>query len=285
MGILSCSASEPYAASHVRRITIDVGTLYVEGMRSSSPQLGKILSPTLVLLLLAMGTIGFHLGVARSETDATRAFANPTTVALARAVAAGQSAQVRALVGQGANLSDKGLRDINLLQWAMLQDQPRMLKLLLELGADPSQQGQGGQTALHTAAMAKRKPYLKLLLEGGANPDATNGRTQASVLAEALMSGNREAVALLLAHRANPNLADRQGDTPLHVAAQINDYDGMLALLKAGANPAIRNRSGKTFAVYFAIRPRESLMSWEAKSARKAVQAWLSSHGYGEMAE
>lgn len=234
-------------------------------------------------VLLAVGAAGCHLGGTHSNADPAQVFTNPTTVALARAVAEGQPRQVREMVEQGASLSDRGQGDLTILQWAMLQNEPQMLKLLLKLGADPAQRGRGGQTALHMAAMAKRKPYLKILLEGGANPDATDGRTEGPVLAEALMSGNREAVALLLTHRANPNLADRQGDTTLHVAAQINDYESMLALLKAGADPSLRNRSGRTFAAYFAVAPKESIMTSEAKAGRKAVQTWLTHHGFADL--
>ena len=157
-----------------------------------------------------------------------------------------------------------------------------MVKLLLELGADPSQRGYGGQAALHMASQAKRQPYLEILLDHGADPNVRGGRTGAPVLSEAIMNGNRDAVSLLLKHHADPDAADRQNETPLHVAAQINDYASMLALLRAGADPTIRDKGGHTFAAYFAIRPKESMMSREARRARKAVQDWLASHGHGE---
>jgi len=217
-------------------------------------------------------------GEAKPASDPRRVFRDPTTIELAVAIAADDASKVRELAKRGADLSARGQDEVTLLQWAMLRERPAMVKLLLQTGADPSQRGFDQMTALHMAAMAKGKPYLALMLDHGADPNVRGGRTEAPVLSEALMNGNAEAVALLLAHRANPNLTDRQGDTPLHIAAQINDYANMLALLKAGADPTIRNVSGKTFAAYFAIHPKESMMSWEARSSRQAVVTWLKEH-------
>lgn len=243
--------------------------------------LRRIVAYVAVALLLAVAAVvGIQAVGARSGPDPARIFNSPLTAELAAAIAAGEQQQVRELVKAGAKLDDRGQDDVTLLQWAILRDEPQMLKLLIELGADPRQQGYGGRTAVHMAAMSKRMSFLRVLLENGASPNVPDGRTQAPVLAEALMSGNHDAVAMLLKHRADPNLADRQGNTALHVAAQINDYDSMLALLEAGADPALRNKSGHTFAVYFNIQPDEKIMSWEAKSKRKTVKDWLASHGH-----
>lgn len=230
--------------------------------------------------LVALAVCAAQAGAERPGPDASKIFDTPHGVELAAAIAAGDASRIRDLVRSGARLSETGKDGVTLLQWAMLRDQPRVLKLLLDLGADPLQDGYRGQTALHMAAMAKQKAYLKILLENGASPDVRDSRTEAPVLAEALMSGNRAGVALLLAHGADPDLADRMGNTPLHVAAKINDYDSMLVLLKAGADPTLRNTSDKSFAAYFAIHPKESIMSGEAKAARIAIQDWLVRNGY-----
>jgi len=240
---------------------------------------------TLISFMGALVVFAFGLAVqaASARSDASEVFAAPRVVELARAIEGGNASEVRRLVKEGADLSAQGQQQVTLLQWAMLRDQPRMLALLLELGADPVQLGLGGQTALHMAAEAKKRPYLQILLDHGADPNARDGRTRAPVLSEAIMNRNTDAVALLLKHRADPNAGDRQNETPLHVAAQVNDYTSMLELLEAGADPTIRNSAGHTFMAYFANQPKESIMSWEAKRARKAVRDWLARHGHGEV--
>lgn len=237
--------------------------------------------PSLIaVIMIVCAAICVPLSDASAAFDPNKVFSNRQTAELARAVSENDAAGVRGAVQRGAILTDRGEAGVTLLQWAMLRDRPTMLELLVELGADPAERGYGGQTALHMAAVAKGEPYLKLLLDHGADPNMRGGPTDAPVLSEALMNGNREAVALLLAHRADPNAADRQNETPLHIAAQISDYRSMLALLEAGADPTLRNKQGKTFSVYFAIHPKESIMSLEAKAARRAVQQWLHAHGY-----
>ena len=235
----------------------------------------KLGAPLLIAVLSAMGP-----RADAADADPAKVFPNPRTMEVARAVAQGRGAQVEALVRAGADLADRGQGDLTLLQWAMLRGEARMLGLLLDLGADPLQPGYGGGTALHMAAQARKKPYLKILLDHGADPNARDGRTGAPVLSEAVMSRNHDAVKLLLQRRADPNATSQQNETPLHAAALISDYESMLLLLEAGADPSIRNTAGHTFAPYFAIHPKESMMSREARSARAAVQAWLGSHGY-----
>ncbi len=214
---------------------------------------------------------------------AARVFADPRAAELARAIAAGQEARVRQLVQAGASLSAQGQAQVTLLQWAMLRDQARMVALLLDLGADPAQQGLNRQSALHTAAMARDRPFLRTLLDHGANPDLTDGQIGAPVLSEAIMNRNHEAVRLLLTHRANPNLTNVQGETPLHTAALINNYTSMLALLEAGADPRLRDHLGQTFATYFAIQPKASMQSGEARRARQAVRDWMQRHGHAAL--
>lgn len=245
----------------------------------------KFLSgPTAIaVILIVCGAICLSVVAASAASDPEKVFVNRQTADLAKAIAANDPAKVRDLVRQGASLADRGEAGVTLLQWAMLRERPAMVELLMALDADPAQRGYGGRTALHMAAMAKGKSYLKFFLQHGADPNMRGGPTDAPVLSEALMNRNHDAVTLLLAHRADPNAPDRQNDTPLHVAALINDYQSMLALLEAGADPTLRNKQGKTFAAYFAIHPKESLMSSEAKAGRRAVRQWFEGHGYGAL--
>ncbi|HEY4199249.1 MAG TPA: ankyrin repeat domain-containing protein [Devosiaceae bacterium] len=238
----------------------------------------RYLSLLMATLLVASGAIG----AARAASDPNEVFSNRQTAALAQAVSDNDLSAIRDLAQHGANLADQGEAGVTVLQWAMLRDRPDAVALLADLGADPAERGYDGQTALHMAAMARDKPYLQILLDHGADPNVRGGPREGSVLSEALMDGNSDAVLLLLAHHADPNVTDRQDDTPLHVAAQISDYANMLALLEAGADPTLRNKQGKTFAAYFAIHPKESIMSDDAKAARGAVQQWLDAHGYSD---
>lgn len=246
-------------------------------LRMFSLNPARVLCITGVLCSITMALLDPNPAPAASGPQ--RVFQTPMAVELATAIADNDAAAVRRLVQAGAKLSELGQQDVTLLQWAMLRNQPAMVNLLLSLGADPMQRGFDRQTALHVAAMVKGKAYLRMMLDHGADPNVRGGRTEAPVLSEALMSGNTSAVELLLAHHADPNATDRQGDTPLHVAAQINDYVNMLKLLEAGANPTIRNTSGQTFAAYYAIHPKESVMNGDALAARRAVAKWLDTHG------
>lgn len=149
---------------------------------------------------------------------------------------------------------------------------------LLDGGADPLQADGDGDTAMHHAAAARDPGYLRMLLARGVSPDTPNTTTGRTPIVSAMMYERDRQFDMLLAAGASPGRADRMGNTPLHVAAQINDPGRVLALLKAGAPPDARNRQGQTFQRYL-FMTRERLLSAEARTARRAVVAWLRQHG------
>ena len=67
-------------------------------------------------------------------------------------------------------------------------------------------------------------------------------------------------VALLLKHGADVNATNDGGETPLIKAVLFNDADSTALLLKAGANPTIKDRSGHSAADY-AEHSKSSLIS------------------------
>ena len=154
---------------------------------------------------------------------------------------------------------------------------PSRFRELLERGADPLQHDDDGDTAVHYAAGAGNAAYLRILLAQGVNPDTPNRITGKTPLVSAIMYERDRQFDMLLAAGADPGRADRMGNTPLHVAAQINDPQRVLALLEAGAPPNARNQQGQTFQRYL-FMVRESVLNARTCNARQAVIGWLKHH-------
>jgi uncharacterized protein len=165
-----------------------------------------------------------------------------------------------------------------LIDWIRSGKSVKGLRRLLDGGADPAAVDADGDTALHVAAAAKGLAYLEALLDGGVDPNLRNARNGASALVAALMAERSGHVRHLLARGADPGLTDRTGNTPLHVAAQINDPAMALILLEAGAPATARNAQGATFQPYLFMTP-DRLLNAKTLAARRAVVDWLADYG------
>jgi ankyrin repeat protein len=84
--------------------------------------------------------------------------------------------------------------------------------------------------------------------------DVANGRTALHITVE-----RRDLTWLnfLTQRRANPNLADKNGVTPLMRATQLGFHEGIAALVKAGARVDEPNAAGET-PLIFAIHSRDT---------------------------
>ena len=213
----------------------------------------------------------------RGVPDPNQVFADPRTAELAAAAGSGDAERVNVLVRSGAGVSAHGDKNVTLLQWAMFSKSTAGMEALLAAGADPAQPGIDDDTVVHLAAMANDPKYLELLLKHGADPNARNGVTRATPLVSALMGDREVQFHALLAAGADPNAADRTGNTPLHQAAKINQPQRVLELLKAGANPNAANIMGATFQWYF-FQPPDRLITGEARRGREEVKDWLRIH-------
>ncbi|MBL0021700.1 MAG: hypothetical protein IPP23_05000 [Sphingomonadales bacterium] len=78
---------------------------------------------------------------------------------------------------------------------------------------------------------------------------------------------------------AQPNLTDGVGNSALHVAALINEPWHVLAILKAGADPELRNAQGQTFQRYLFMTP-DKLLNKKTREGMVAVVEWLTTHGF-----
>lgn len=147
--------------------------------------------------------------------------------------------------------SNRGLLD-------NLNDIQRIMSLLQE-GADRDTQNRYGKTLsyylderLSDILESNRAPlnnirHIILLLEAGANPNVQNREDGKTLLHYVAECNDTSGIRFLLeVIKANPNVRDQSGKTPLHYAAKNNCLQARELLLGAGANPNVQGQSGKT---------------------------------------
>ncbi|PQK13096.1 hypothetical protein BB8028_0004g00280 [Beauveria bassiana] len=88
--------------------------------------------------------------------------------------------------------------------------------------------------ALVSAVRAGDHRAVQELLDCGAPPDTG---AESHGLNDAISGHDNESVRLLLLYGASPNALDREGQSPLAVAADKSSLEAVIALLKYGANP------------------------------------------------
>ena len=102
---------------------------------------------------------------------------------------------------------------------------------LIGFGTDPVLIGSDGSAALEHVVSRNDEPATRLLLEGGTDPDGTDR----PVLEQAVRSGTKDMVTLLLQHGADLNALSREGQPLLVLAVALGRADVTTALLDAGA--------------------------------------------------
>lgn len=127
------------------------------------------------------------------------------------------------------------------------------LKVLLDHGAHVDGVGSGDQaTALINAIFRRDKESVDLLLKHQANVNYQENYYKGTPLSAALMRSwdrnekdivfDKTIAMLLIAHGANVNKANYNGDTPLHLALMRNFSDIATLLIQHGAHVHARSR-------------------------------------------
>ncbi|MBW6532358.1 ankyrin repeat domain-containing protein [Sphingomonas citri] len=93
-----------------------------------------------------------------------------------------------------------------------------------------------GEGALHIVVKRGDSAYLRYLLAKGADPNLRD-RDGETPMMLAVQAGQPEMVQILANAKANANLADGSGETPLIRAVQRRDLSLVRAVLAAGGNP------------------------------------------------
>ena len=193
------------------------------------------------------------------ETPLTLALANGNAVLSARLLKAGAdpkaqrwNGETTLMIAAGAGsmeevklLLDAGL-DVNTqehekgqsaLMWAAAEGHPEVVDLLIRRGANVNAASKKGFTPLIFATMKNDSASIPQLIRAGADPNYAlpdEDKTKMLVVAGAYHS--TEAAIALLDGGANPNVADRTGKTPLHMAAQGGYLDLVKKLISKGAD-------------------------------------------------
>jgi uncharacterized protein len=125
-------------------------------------------------------------------------------------------------------------------------DTPAVVRALLK-GESPNQRTLAGIPVVAVAAQLGDVETVKALLAHGAQADLADNDGNAA-LAHAAWSGNTTVVRLLLAAKPAPRLDrdNRQGETPLLLAAKGGRYDVAALLIKAGADVNATDYAGHT---------------------------------------
>lgn len=233
-----------------------------------------------ILLVMLAGIAGPGCAkedMLKHKVDVHEVFTDTRVAELADAIADNDARRVHALA-KTTDLRVHGDKNVTLLEWAVFNQSKRAFDALLEEGADPTLPGMDGSTVAHMAAMVNDPYYLDVLLEKGLNPSLRDRATGQPLLSAALMGRRETQLRSLLAAGADPNGIDNTGNTPLHVAGQINDPTHALALLKSGSDPTAINGQGATFQWYLFQAP-ENLLNKQTREGRESVREWLQGHG------
>ncbi|MBO4316704.1 MAG: ankyrin repeat domain-containing protein [Mailhella sp.] len=109
------------------------------------------------------------------------------------------------------------------------------LQTMLKAGGDPNITDGTGQSVLHYALACGAWEHAMLLLEAGADPDKTNDKGETALLHAVKDGAPAGLIEAMLAHKADPDRADKTGCPPLGFAIREDRTDIVRLLLQKGA--------------------------------------------------
>jgi len=199
---------------------------------------------------------------------------NGGQTALMWAISERHAPVVEELLRRGADIHGKSNGGSTPLMFAAQQGDAESARILLAAGAGVNETGRGGVTPLIIASAMGHEAVATQLLDKGANPNVVDGKGFAPLHYAARDRNAVGIVKSLLGHRANPNVRLNQipptssvdnplrqanaavavadsgvalaGATPLLLAAEINNYEAVVALVAGGADPLIGTEQNTT---------------------------------------
>ncbi|XP_074023325.1 histone-lysine N-methyltransferase EHMT2-like, partial [Numenius arquata] len=170
---------------------------------------------------------------------------------LMEAVANNHVETARYMVRRGGCVYSKEEDGSTCLHHAAKNGNLEMVDLLLSTGqVDVNAQDNGGWTPIIWAAEHKHIEVIRRLLTRGADVTLTDnvsvggGCEENICLHWASFTGSAEIAEVLLNARCDLHAVNFHGDTPLHIAARESYHDCVTLFLSRGADPEVRNKEG-----------------------------------------
>ena len=166
--------------------------------------------------------------------------------ALINAAAKGHLEVVQRLLAGNVNVNVKDKSDRTALFHALEARYDDVADALIAVPQlDLNARGKNGVTVLISYVWRERPDVVKVLLERGADFKLADNDGD-TALHGAAQAGNVEALRLLLSKGADPNVKNKVGGTPLMWAAVYGNEEAVQELLKAGADPSLKDEDGVT---------------------------------------
>jgi ankyrin repeat protein len=159
---------------------------------------------------------------------------------------------VRSLLARGASARSEPGSD-SALHWAVRADKDdnlyAIVERLLEEGCDVNAKNDNGCTPLHSFLTTNKgkENIVRLFLSRGADVDIPDddGDTVLNCLAQYPEASESMLELLLLENKADASLANHEGMTPLHKLARGGLAAHVRILLKAGADPSVKDKHNR----------------------------------------
>ncbi len=160
----------------------------------------------------------------------------------------GNASLVRACIALGANRAVQDEHGETPLHKAACCGHEDVVRVLLahRVPLNVVSCGDGGETPLHCAVKNRQVRMARLLLQTGARANVCEGHL-GSVMHLLVDYWNKDMFDVLCLHNADLNMAHpATAETPLHGAVKRRRYDIMSAFLEQKANPDLRDMCGRT---------------------------------------
>ena len=182
----------------------------------------------------------------KAGASPNKATHNTQQTALHMAARKGYQVAVKVLISNGARADKADAAGNTALSYCAREGHFTALKMLLEAGANPDMGNKQLETPLMLAAKSGHLDSAEELLECGANPDNRDAKGQTPLML-ALKGNHMDMVELLMSYQCAMNTQNIQtGKTILHWAVQTGDIKLIQSVLRMGAEPNIRDKEWET---------------------------------------